>query len=192
MKINSGFFVFLLLLWMSGSTYWYVCKIKHYCDKTELSDTSDNKHSDDVLISIVPDSKTQAGQDTSNRKKLQIIKNQLLEGYVVYDFPKNCGEHNKIEDAFFEFGENLKLYLNENNESKIIIIGHTDNVGTNSANLAFGFKRASFIKSKLIETGIPEECFIIDSKGETQPTETNETPTGRAKNRRVVIKLSVN
>jgi len=200
MKINSGFFAILLVFWMGGSTYWYVCKIKKDCeDKSSVidSDLQNEKITEPETIELIPEipvAINEPGQNAEEAKEEIIIKTKekLIAGYTVYDFPKNSTVNNNISKEFDEFAEDLKLYLIENSQDKIIITGHTDDLGSDAANFKFGKKRALFIKSNLTKIGIPESHFIIKSKGEKEPLKSNETENGQTKNRRVVIKLSVN
>jgi outer membrane protein OmpA-like peptidoglycan-associated protein len=185
MKASSGLFGIVLVFWMSGSTYWYVCKIKNHC-KAEIS-------------TVQPESNSVKGDDTlsgNTGNKNQIItkedivndvKNKISGGYVVYNFPKNSTKHNLEEESFTLFAEDLKLYLDENPSEAVQIIGHTDDVGTNEGNVYFGKKRAEYIKMKLTEKGIRPEQMEIVSKGETEPAYPNDNEENRQKNRRVVI-----
>lgn len=86
----------------------------------------------------------------------------------------------KIIDEFFEF-----LYENPNIE--VEIQGHTDNVGKDEANMILSDKRAKAVYGYLIEKGIPMSRLSANGYGESTPITTNETYTGRAKNRRTVF-----
>ncbi len=69
------------------------------------------------------------------------------------------------------------------------ISGHSDNVGEPSANLELSERRASAVRARLIELGIPPERVEVVGLGETQPVVSNRTPVGRAKNRRIEFTL---
>lgn len=90
-------------------------------------------------------------------------------------------------------GEILILFglLQENDDLRIEISGHTDNIGNVSDNLELSLKRAESVKLTLTEKGIDPERIIAIGKGETEPVASNETSEGRAQNRRtefVIIK----
>ncbi|HSC52076.1 MAG TPA: OmpA family protein [Phnomibacter sp.] len=69
---------------------------------------------------------------------------------------------------------------------KIKIVGHTDNVGNASDNLALSKRRAEAVSSYLIySAGIDAQRISTDGKGATLPVADNKTPEGKAKNRRV-------
>ncbi len=76
--------------------------------------------------------------------------------------------------------------------SPIIIEGHTDNVPTgrsNRSNLDLSVRRAKAIADLLVDRGIPRERITVVGYGDTRPIDTNSTEEGRAKNRRVEVKL---
>lgn len=68
---------------------------------------------------------------------------------------------------------------------KFSIEGHTDSDGDTAINQTLSEKRASAVKSILVELGIDEERFSTKGFGESVPVDTNETPEGKANNRRV-------
>ncbi len=68
--------------------------------------------------------------------------------------------------------------------------GHTDNVGNSAANQQLSEARAFAVKHWLQEKApslFPEKRVTAKGLGDTQPSESNATPEGRAKNRRVTI-----
>jgi outer membrane protein OmpA-like peptidoglycan-associated protein len=72
----------------------------------------------------------------------------------------------------------------------IEIEGHTDNVGSATVNQVLGQDRAESVKRYLYEQHqIPLHKMNVISYGEEKPVEPNNTKEGRAKNRRVVIKV---
>lgn len=83
-----------------------------------------------------------------------------------------------------------KIYnlLVQAENSKLTIVGHTDNVGGDAANVPLSRNRAQAVVSYLKQKGIPENRFqLIDGKGASEPVADNSTEAGKAKNRRVVI-----
>ena len=84
---------------------------------------------------------------------------------------------------------NLKNIMDKNPDVKVTITGHTDNVGSAAANMKLSQNRANNIKKMLVEKGIPANRIAAIGKGETEPAESNATPEGRAKNRRIEITI---
>lgn len=71
----------------------------------------------------------------------------------------------------------------------IIVVGHTDSIGSDAYNIKLGQRRADAIKAYLISKGIEKNRVYSESKGEKQPVADNKTKEGRAKNRRVEIEV---
>lgn len=72
---------------------------------------------------------------------------------------------------------------------EFFIDGHTDSAGSRETNLTLAQKRADEVTNYLIKKGIPKEVITSRWHGERYPVASNETPEGRAKNRRVTIRL---
>ena len=71
--------------------------------------------------------------------------------------------------------------------SRIEVIGHTDNTGSAAYNQDLSQRRAVAVASVLRESGVPGGRVAAYGRGEDQPIASNLTPDGRAKNRRVEI-----
>lgn len=71
-------------------------------------------------------------------------------------------------------------------DSKITIVGHTDNVGDDADNKQLSYERAQAVKVRLFNRGgIPLERLLAIGKGASEPIDTNDTEAGRANNRRI-------
>jgi OOP family OmpA-OmpF porin len=85
-----------------------------------------------------------------------------------------------------------KIYnlLIQAENTKLTIVGHTDNVGNPASNLALSKSRAEAVVNYLKQKGIPANRFqMVDGKGQSEPVADNSTASGKAQNRRVVITL---
>lgn len=71
--------------------------------------------------------------------------------------------------------------------SRIEVIGHTDNTGSAAYNQDLSQRRAVSVASVLRESGVPGARVAAYGRGEDQPIASNLTPEGRAQNRRVEI-----
>jgi len=70
------------------------------------------------------------------------------------------------------------------------IEGHTDNIGSETYNEHLGELRAEAVRDYLAEkAGIPLHVMNVISFGESKPVAENNTAQGRAKNRRVVVRV---
>lgn len=83
-----------------------------------------------------------------------------------------------------------KIYnlLVQAENTKLTVVGHTDNVGNPDSNLALSKSRAEAVVNYLKQKGIPASRFqLVDGKGQGDPIADNNSASGKALNRRVVI-----
>jgi outer membrane protein OmpA-like peptidoglycan-associated protein len=72
----------------------------------------------------------------------------------------------------------------------IVVAGHTDITGDEKSNQVLSLRRAESVRDWMRDTGdVPESCFAVQGYGQSRPIATNDTPEGRAANRRVEISL---
>ncbi|MEW7291946.1 OmpA family protein [Aquimarina sp. 2304DJ70-9] len=81
----------------------------------------------------------------------------------------------------------LKNYIEKYPDKTIQIIGHTDNVGEEEANIWYGQERANNVMNYLISQGITKDKIKASSKGESSPIAPNDSDENKAKNRRIEI-----
>ncbi len=74
---------------------------------------------------------------------------------------------------------------------RVSIGGHTDDRGANAFNQRLSEKRASAVKAELVANGIDAGVISTVGYGESRPVASNSSREGRAKNRRVEIKIDV-
>ena len=79
--------------------------------------------------------------------------------------------------------------LNENPNVRITVEGHTDALGTDAYNEALAIRRAETVFQYLREGGIDATRMQVIGYGEARPLASNETPEGRAENRRVELRV---
>jgi outer membrane protein OmpA-like peptidoglycan-associated protein len=84
---------------------------------------------------------------------------------------------------------NVVKILTENPTFKVDIAGHTDITGTHDKNMVLSDNRAASVKAYLVSKGIDESRITSQGFGPDQPIADNKTSAGRAKNRRVEMKL---
>jgi outer membrane protein OmpA-like peptidoglycan-associated protein len=83
-----------------------------------------------------------------------------------------------------EIAETLKQHA----DLKILIEGHTDNVGSPVSNLALSESRAAAVKAALVsDFGVEAGRISTVGLGDTRPAVANDTAEGRAQNRRVEV-----
>ncbi len=137
----------------------------------------------------------------------------LLAGCVTTGGPQSSTEENPItvtqtnrgavvtvsERILFESGkadlrketaeilDKLAKVLNERTQKKILIEGHTDNVGSAAFNQKLSEQRAEVVKSALLERDVEKARVQTKGWGFSQPKVSNDSEEGRRINRRVEI-----
>jgi outer membrane protein OmpA-like peptidoglycan-associated protein len=84
-----------------------------------------------------------------------------------------------------QIADNLNHYPN----SLIDVYGHTDSVGSDSYNQTLSENRARVVADYLVSRGVNPQRIRSTGFGKTQPIASNDTPEGRAANRRVELKI---
>jgi len=75
--------------------------------------------------------------------------------------------------------------MKENPDIKFSVEGHTDSDGDDASNQSLSEQRAATVVSTLTKLGIDANRLTSKGWGESQPLDTNNTPEGKANNRRV-------
>lgn len=103
---------------------------------------------------------------------------------ITFDFAKY-----DLKPQFRPVLDNLATTLNEYGQTRIEITGHTDSVGSDSANMTLSQNRANSVAGYLGSRGVANSRMIVNGAGESRPVASNDTDAGRAENRRVEITL---
>jgi outer membrane protein OmpA-like peptidoglycan-associated protein len=70
-------------------------------------------------------------------------------------------------------------------ETRILVTGHTDNVGDAAANLVLSRRRAQAVRAVLVGHGAPATVLSAHGLGDSRPVADNGSETGRFRNRRI-------
>ena len=106
----------------------------------------------------------------------------LTLGDVLFD----TGQATLKSDAYGTL-DRLATALRENSGRKVLIEGHTDNVGSDESNQGLSERRAQSVQSALMERGVARSQITALGKGENFPIATNDSADGRQSNRRVEL-----
>jgi len=101
-------------------------------------------------------------------------------------FPVNGSD---VRADFYPVLDRMAATINEYPQTLVDVIGHADSTGDAGYNQALSERRASSVAGYLINRGVLRERLFVMGRGETQPIATNDTPAGRAQNRRVEVVL---
>jgi outer membrane protein OmpA-like peptidoglycan-associated protein len=160
--------------WSALSTHLYVCKIKGLCNEPETTQTDEASLKELITGDTIMTPTTPAG----------LTLPESLFIYFEYDkseFTSDSGTDRYVEES--------NVYLNQNIQARLSITGHTDAIGSDEYNQALGYRRAESLQKYFESKGIAADKIILESKGEKEPADNNNTSAGRAHNRRTVITI---
>ncbi|MFM8281422.1 MAG: OmpA family protein [Bacteroidota bacterium] len=118
-------------------------------------------------------------KDTCIQKPPILPPSIIIEGC---EFPYNeCYPYDECMPKI----QDLIQFMLSHPDTCIIMTAHTDSIGTDADNLKLSQCRAEAMKQLLENAGIDGDRIIPIGKGEPEPIDTNSTPEGRRRNRRV-------
>jgi len=162
----TGSLVFLL--WAFFASWFYVCKIKPYCESpAETAITADT-------VAIEPSPPV-------------VVEIPAPEKLILY-FDYNGSDLKPSAETDQHIGLFLE-WMGKHPDALLSITGHADSKGPAAYNLSLGMKRAENTRTYLAGKGISPEKIIPGSGGEAEPVADNTSEEGRAKNRRAEITL---
>lgn len=94
-----------------------------------------------------------------------------------------------INSGFYDVLNSVAIVLNEYGKTTVDVVGHTDNVGSDAHNQQLSEARARSVAEYLASQKVLPARLLIAGRGESQPIASNDTPEGRAQNRRVTLQL---
>jgi len=127
-------------------------------------------------VSVVP---------IKNEFECSPIGKPVLLGNVFFDTGKSI-----LLTASFKELDKLAQYMNDHKDIQIEINGHTDSLGSSSANKKLSAARAKAVADYLVSKGINRKRITNIGYGDTSPIATNGTEEGRKENRRVEFVLN--
>ncbi|WAC00823.1 OmpA family protein [Lacinutrix neustonica] len=122
---------------------------------------------------------------------------ERVDDAIVITFDENSGvffdtaKYN-VNAASQESLNKLTNVFREYPDTNILVVGHTDSVGSDEANMTLSKNRANAVTNYLIGKGLSASRFTTNWFGESQPMHDNSTAEGRAKNRRVNVAILPN
>lgn len=90
-----------------------------------------------------------------------------------------------FDPTFESLAEVATTVLAELPEATLVVTGHTDAVGTEATDRALSVARARLVVDHLVDLGVPVDRMSVEGVGHSQPVAPDDTPAGRAANRRI-------
>ena len=115
------------------------------------------------------------------RQQNEILK-LTMNSEVSFDFNSD-----RIKSSFYSPLNKIAEIMNRYPETQIVVVGHTDSVGSDQYNLELSLRRANAVGDYLIMHGVSTSRMGTEGHGEMEPIVSNDTAAGREQNRRVEI-----
>jgi outer membrane protein OmpA-like peptidoglycan-associated protein len=149
---------------------------KNYLDpnhtNTKIDDIKDTKLTDSSMI---------------------LNQNEISDDYPGKSQLTSINIYFNTDDAtiYEHYHEDLQRVIDKNKGQKVkyVIIGHTDNRGSDNYNLILSKKRAEIVKRTLIDKGVDPSQIVVYYYGEWKPVKSNDNVVDRKFNRRVEVKV---
>jgi OOP family OmpA-OmpF porin len=113
------------------------------------------------------------------------VERTIILDDVLFDFDKS-----NVKPEAASILDRLVAFMNENKDKKVSLSGHTDNVGSEAYNQKLSERRVSSVQDYVVKKGVEASRVSGQGFGESKPIADNKTREGRAKNRRVEIKVN--
>lgn len=119
--------------------------------------------SEPEILPIIPEKPIQV--------KVEKIKEVTVTDYDISADLLFAFDKYTIKDKDKKFLSEIVDHINQTYQQidQIIVVGHTDRLGSDSYNLDLSNKRANTVRTELVNYGIPSQLIISKGKGETQP-----------------------
>lgn len=124
------------------------------------------------------------------RAQYNLELQRLQSGALQLNIPSEVSfgvDEAQINPGFIPTLEKVAGLLNEYNQTRVTVVGHTDSTGAESYNQQLSLRRAENVAGFLASRGVTPSRMTAIGQGESQPRASNDTAQGRAMNRRVEI-----
>ena len=108
-----------------------------------------------------------------------------ISDQVAFDYKSTA-----IRPDFLPTIEHVADVLAKDDNSQVLVVGHTDAVGSGGYNRELSLERADAVRDALAVYGVNPARMRAEGHGEAEPRASNESETGRAANRRVEILIT--
>jgi len=139
------------------------------------------------LVASIPGVK-----EVRNRLEIRLQKKEIQERLITIL---------RVQNIYFDFNsarirpeslpavDQIGALMKEQSHSRLRIEGHTDAVAGTEFNQDLSQARAQAVSDALVARGVSPQRLEVAAYGETKPVASNDTPEGRAENRRIEFKV---
>lgn len=140
-----------------------------------------------AIAGNVLDRQAQALQQSLSNPNIQVINRgsylQVVMPEGILFATGSAAVSGAAQNDLYAVARNLNQYPN----SRVEVVGHTDNTGSAALNMDLSQRRAQSVAGILAAAGVSSSRLIASGAGFNQPVASNDTAAGRAQNRRVEI-----
>jgi OmpA-OmpF porin, OOP family len=154
----------------AGTNYSYVAKVPGFLPAADNVDATKLKESIELGKDI---------ELVAVEKAAKITLNNIFFAFDSY----------RLLDTSLPELKRIVTVMEENPDIKIMIKGHTDNIGEARYNMTLSERRAKAVVDYLRKNGVEKDRISYKGFGLTQPIVPNDTPDNRRKNRRVEFEV---
>lgn len=135
------------------------------------------------------EAKRRADQAAADLARIASVKQEprgtviTLSGELLF----TSGSATLLPGAEAKLADVARALTQQDKNAQIVVEGHTDSQGTDEFNLDLSARRAEAVRGYLSAHGVASDRIRARGMGEAQPVGSNNTPQGRANNRRVEI-----
>lgn len=182
-------------------------------DSDESGFYSDSAYEDEVIDEPIVEPKTDIEEVIEPTPKIAITdtdtdtdgindsKDKCIEVLSGFKVDSDGSEISQFSNIHFLFNETnfikedigklnqVAKFMKYFTEYKVVVIGHTDSIGSYEKNQALSLLRAKHVYDALIKLNVDYERIEYKGHGEREPLVSNMLKAGRAKNRRIEIQL---
>ena len=140
MRNAITFFTVLLVGWIAGCSYYYVCKVRMNCgaENTEM-----------MQATIRMDSLT---PDTLKATMTETVVSLPPDYTLLFNTGLSACEISGSDKNQFTL---IKQYIDGTPSGKVVVTGHCDSRGSEAINMKISTQRAEFVKMQLLDAGVP-------------------------------------
>lgn len=181
------------MLLPAGSAYDFKATAEGYLAKTEHIDLLDQTDFEEIQrqISLTPGTEAPiyAKADQSADKNVEEFtsgeeEKLILDSSVLFDFASDY-----LNEASHPMMDKIVEFLKKDPKIRLLIAGHTDNIGPAQFNISLSKRRAKSVLQYFVNNGIDKSRFQTKGYGFNKPIATNNTSEGRKLNRRVEFSI---
>ena len=163
----------LLVVWISLSSFWFVCRTRCDCRNSPYP----------AAVAGLMNAPARALEAAAAEAGKLVTEAGTQKIY----FGTACGSAD-MSTLTAEYTDRLKLFLDNTPGARVMVTGHADSQGPDDYNMMLSTLRARYVKNWLvISADIDPAQITAEGKGLTAPAADNSTEDGRKMNRRTEL-----